>query len=171
MLFKRIIPLIIAAVVFPFLTEAQVTSGSMGGVVRGSDNEPLVGATITATHLPTGTVYRVVSRNAGQYDINNMAPGGPYSIVSSFVGYDDEKQDEIFLSLGEKGRYDFLLARKAANLTEVVISGRRAAAQAKGGTETNIARDKIQNMPTVSRSMNDFLRFTPQAKITGDGGV
>nr|MBA2562545.1 carboxypeptidase regulatory-like domain-containing protein [Chitinophagaceae bacterium] len=151
MLIKKFLPLIIAAVAFPFLMKAQVTTSSMGGVIRGSDSEPLAGATITATHIPTGTVYRVISRNAGQYDINNMTPGGPYNIVSSFVGYDDEKQDEIFLSLGEKGRYDFLLARKAANLTEVVISGRRAAAQAKGGTETNIGRDKIQNMPTVSR--------------------
>jgi outer membrane receptor for ferrienterochelin and colicin len=155
----------------PVAIYAQVTTSSIGGVIRGSGNEPLAGATITATHFSTGTVYRVVSRNGGQYDINNMTPGGPYSIVSSFVGYNEARQDEVFLSLGEKAHYDFDLATKAADLTEVVISGRRNASQGKGGTETNIGRDKIQNMPTVSRSMNDFLRFTPQSKITGDGGV
>ncbi|MEO6454604.1 MAG: TonB-dependent receptor [Ginsengibacter sp.] len=168
---KRIYSFYLCLLFLPFLINAQVTTSSIGGVIRGASNEPLAGATITATHLPTGTTYRVISRSSGQYDINNMVPGGPYSLVSSFVGYNNEKQDEVFLSLGEKGRYDFLLANKASNLTEVVITARRAAAQAKGGTETNIGRDKIQNMPTVSRSMNDFLRFTPQAKITGDGGV
>jgi hypothetical protein len=100
-----------------------------------------------------------------------MNPGGPYSVVTSFVGFNDENKDEIFLSLGEKGRVDFALVNKSGNLTEVVIATRRAFTQGKGGSETNISRDKIQNIPTVSRSMNDYLRFTPQAKITGDGGV
>jgi hypothetical protein len=100
-----------------------------------------------------------------------MAPGGPYSIVVSFVGFSSESRQDVQLSLGEKARHDFVLANAAGNLSEVILTTRRAAAQAKGGVETNIGRDKIQNLPTVSRSLNDYLRLTPQAKITGDGGV
>lgn len=170
MLLKRFLPLFIT-IAFPFLINAQTTTSSMSGTVKGSGNEPLAGATITATHNPTGSVYRVVSNNVGQYNINNMNPGGPYTVVTSFVGFSDENKEEVFLSLGERARVDFALVNKAGSLTEVVIATRRAATQGKGGTETNIGRDKIQNMPTVSRSLNDYLRFTPQAKITGDGGV
>ena len=169
--FKSFLPLLIAALIAPFIMQAQVTTSSIGGIVKGSNNEPLTGATITATHIPTGTVYRVISHNGGQYDINNMTPGGPYTIVTTFVGFNEEKKEDIFLSLGEKGRFDFALANKSGNLTEVVIAARKAITQAKGGLETNIGKDKIENIPTVSRSMSDYLRFTPQAKITSDGGV
>ncbi len=169
---KRIIQLqLILFFAFTSLVHAQETNSSMGGIVKAANNEPLVGATITATHKPTGTTYRVVSRAAGQFDITNMNPGGPYSIVVSFVGFSSETREDVQLSLGEKARYDFVLANASESLSEVVLTTRRTAAQAKGGIETNIGRDKIQNLPTVSRSLNDYLRLTPQAKITGDGGV
>lgn len=150
---------------------SQETNSGIGGIIKSSNNEPLVGATVTATHNPTGTVYRTTSRNGGRFDISNMTPGGPYTIVITFVGFVEEKREDVFLSLGEKGSLNVVMANTAANLTEVVVAARRAPMQGKGGTETNIGRDKIANIPTVTRSLNDFLRFTPQAKVTGDGGV
>jgi hypothetical protein len=80
---------------------AQVTTSSMSGTVRTSKGEALVGATVTATHVPTGTVYRVTTRANGQFNIYNMTPGGPYSVTTSFVGFEQSKKDDIFLSLGE----------------------------------------------------------------------
>lgn len=170
MLSKRILPFI-ALLAIPFLITAQVTTSSISGIVKTPGGEALNSATIIAVHEPTGTVYTAVSRTNGQYDINNMNPGGPYGIQVSFVGYNTEKKDNIFLSLGEKAQYDFAPSSIAGQLTEVVIATTRNAGQSKGGSETNIGRDKIQNIPTISRSLNDYLRFTPQAKITGDGGV
>ncbi len=171
MLYKRILPFIIALLASPFFITAQVTTSSISGIVKTSEGEPLNGATITALHEPTGTVYTAVTRTNGQYDINNMNPGGPYNIKVSFVGFDTETKDNIFLSLGEKAQYDFAPSSKAGQLSEVIIATTRNGGQSKGGSETNIGRDKIQNIPTISRSLNDYLRFTPQAKITGDGGV
>jgi outer membrane receptor for ferrienterochelin and colicin len=168
---KRIQVLIAILLVASFPVLSQETNSNIGGIVKGRNNEPLVGATITATHNPTGTVYRSISRSGGRFDIMNMTPGGPYTIVFSFVGFEEEKREEVFLALGQKSTYEISLADKSANLTEVVVASRRAPTAGKGGTETNIGREKIANMPTVSRSLNDFLRFTPQAKITGDGGI
>ncbi len=166
---KRITQLIFILLLTPFIVSAQETNSSIGGIVKNANNEPLVGATITATHNPTGTVYRVVSRAGGRYDISNMQPGGPYTIVYSFVGFTDEKREDVNLSLGEKSRFDVALPDKSGTLTEVVLSTRRAATGGKGGTETSIGRDRVANIPTINRSLNDFLKFTPQAKIVGDG--
>ncbi len=168
---KRILPFLTAILFIPFLMQAQVTTSSINGFVKSETGALLEGATVTAIHEPTGTIYSVITRKNGQYDINNMNPGGPYNIQVSFVGYNTEKKENIFLSLGEKAQYDFVPSTKAAQLTEVVIAATKNSGQSKGGSETNIGRDKIQNIPTVSRSLNDYLRFTPQAKITGDGGV
>jgi hypothetical protein len=166
---KRITQFISILLLTPFFVAAQETNSGIGGIVKNASNDPLVGATITATHVPTGTVYRVVARAGGRYDINNMQPGGPYKIVYSFVGFNDEIRDEVYLNLGERSRFDVALPDKTGTLTEVVLSTRRAATGGKGGTETSIGRDRVANIPTINRSLNDFLRFTPQAKITGDG--
>lgn len=168
---KRILQAILLSLLAPVFVSAQETNSSIGGIVKGGNGEPLVGATITATHIPTGTKYRVFARAGGRYDVNNMTPGGPYLIVTTFVGFQDEKREEVYLTLGEKSRFDFALVDKSGNLTELIITTRRASNQGKGGTETGISNDKVTNMPTVSRSLSDYLRYTPQAKITGDGGV
>ncbi len=172
MLIQRIVRLFAALLLVPFAMQAQVTTSSMGGTVKTSKGEPLVGATVTATHIPTGSNYQVTSRTAGRFNIYNMTPGGPYTVVVTYVGFDQGKKEDIFLSLGENSTQDFALGDKSTTLTEVTIAGRRGIPPSgKGGTETFISRDKMANLPSVGRNISDFLSFTPQVKITGDGGI
>ncbi len=171
MLIKRIFKLLFAIILLPLAIFAQETSSSIGGIVKGTKGEPLAGATVTATHKPTGTIYRTTSRSNGRYDLVNMNPGGPYSISVTFIGLNEDKRDDMFLSLGEKQNFDFLLIDKNTTLSEVVISATRAAAAGKGGSETSIGRQQIATIPTVTRNLSDFLRFTPQAKIIGNDAI
>lgn len=166
---KRVLPILLAILSLSSTLRAQETNSSIGGSVKMANGEALQGATITATHEPTGTIYRVVARKDGRYDINNMNPGGPYTIVVSFVNYQEDRRTDVYLSLGEKSRFDFILINNDKKLDEVVIAARRTASGGKGGTETNIGRDRMANLPTVGRNIQDFLRATPQAKLTADG--
>lgn len=166
---KRLTHSLVLLLAIPFALLAQETNSSIGGTVKGSNNEPLVGATITATHVPTGTIYRVISRSGGSFNINNMQPGGPYSITFSFVGFTPETRNDVFLSLGDKANFNIVLPDAAGNLTEVVVAARRSGNSGRVGTETSIGRDKISGIPTVNRNLNDYLRYTPQAKVTSDG--
>ena len=140
---------------------AQVTTSSITGVIKGANGETLVGATVTATHIPTGSIYRTVSRVGGRFDLNNLNPGGPYTIDISYVGHQTFSRSEIFLNLGETERQDFELTSSQSQLTEVVVATSRRPGGSKGGTETNIGRDKMANLPTVGRNANDFVRYTP----------
>lgn len=168
---KKIVGLLTMMLVFVTLVKAQVTTSSMSGTVRSDKGDALTGATVTATHLPTGTVYRVATRTGGKYNIFNMNPGGPYKVVVSFVGFVNATKEDIFLTLGENSTEEFTISDKAAaTLTEVVVAGRRAASTGKGGTETAIGRDKVANLPSVGRNLSDLLRFTPQVKVTALGG-
>jgi hypothetical protein len=168
---KRILYVIVLLLTISLSVVSQETNSSIGGTVKSAANEALLGATITATHIPTGTVYRTVSRAGGTFNINNMQPGGPYTIVFSFVGLNSETRNDVTLSLGDKGNYNIVLSDNATSLSEVVVASRRAATTGRGGAETSIGRDKISGIPTVTRSLNDYLKYTPQAKITGDGGI
>ena len=172
MLLKKLLPLLIAILAAPFLINAQVTTSSMNGTVKNLNNADLSGATITAVHTPTGTVYNTAARKGGIFYISNMNPGGPYTISVSIVGYKSITKEGINLSLGETLNQNFELIESASSLTEVVVSTTRSLpTSGKGGSETTIGRDKMANLPTVGRNISDYLRFVPQAKITSDGGI
>ena len=166
---KKILPFIIALISIPFLTQAQVTTSSVTGFVKNKSGNALPGASITATHIPTGTVYTTVARNGGRFDINNMNPGGPYTITTTFVGYEVSKKEDIYLQLGDIQRLDFVVVEKATELTGVVVAGTRA--NARSSNETQISREKLAALPTIGRNLNDFVRYTPQTKITSTGGI
>lgn len=156
----------------PAMLWSQNTTSSLAGTVKTAGGEPLIGATITATHEPTGTIYRTQSRTGGRYEIANMAPGGPYNLSISFINYETFKKDDVYLNLGESSKQDYKLGDKSGQLAEVIVIANRSQVQGKGGAETNIGRDKVANLPTVGRNLQDFLRFTPQAKLTSaDGGI
>lgn len=169
MLSKRILQLVLAVMLFPVLSQAQSTTSSMGGSVKTNTGEALVGATITATHEPTGSVYRVQSRVGGRFDISNMNPGGPYTVTVSFINFANERRGDIFLNLGDAFKVDFALSPASTNLGTVVVTGLRRTTEisGKGGAETTIGRDKMANLPTVGRNIFDYLRAVPQAKLIG----
>ena len=151
---------------------AQVTTSNITGSVRNkSNNESLAGATVTATHVPTGTVYRTLARKDGSFDIHNVAPGGPYTIEITFSGFETDTRSDVFLALGESSRVDADLSSKTGVLSEVVVAATARRPGNLGGTQTNIGRDKIANLPSVGRNLNDFVRYTPQVKITNNGGI
>lgn len=103
---------------------AQVTTSSLAGVVKTKFGDGLVGATVTATHQPTGTIYRTITRKDGGFNISNMNPGVPYSIEVSYTGFLSETKIDIYLSLEETGKYDYVLVDKSTILSEVVVSVR-----------------------------------------------
>ncbi|HRF25844.1 MAG TPA: TonB-dependent receptor [Ferruginibacter sp.] len=170
MKFSKILPFILAFLTLPFLMDAQITTSSISGLVKNASGNPLAGATITATHLPTGTVYTATARAGGRFDINNMNAGGPYKIEATFVGFETDSKTNLFLTLGETQTFSFILSDKTGEMSSVVVTA-RSTTSAKTGLETNIGRDKLALLPTVGRNLNDFFRFTPQAKLTATGGI
>ncbi len=75
------------------------TSGISGKVV--SQGEDVIGATITATHQPSGTVYRAVTNIDGRYTIQGMRVGGPYKVTVAYIGQKTKTFDNVTLRLGE----------------------------------------------------------------------
>ena len=63
---------------------AQVTTARLQGIVADQNKEPLIGATVIAIHLPSGTQYGTTTLEDGRFNINNMRVGGPYKIDSTY---------------------------------------------------------------------------------------
>ncbi len=166
---KRLLPFFLISFFALFSAHAQVTTSTLTGTVKDPLNQPLAGATVTATNQGTGAVYQGATNKSGGYNIFNLAPGGPYKIDISFSGYETQSRLDVLLTLGENAAQDFVLSQRNTALAEVVVTGTRATNRL--GSETTIGRDKVANLPTVGRNLSDLLRFTPQAKITANGGI
>lgn len=145
---------------------AQITTSSMTGIIKDASGEPSVGATVRATHVPTGTVYGNATNADGRFTIQNMRSGGPYTVEISYIGYKAETFNNLTLQLGQPFVLNATLNAEGTALQEVVVTGansRSVMNADRSGAVTNISREEIQRLPTVNRSLNDFLRLTPQA--------
>ncbi len=171
---KRIMTLVVLLLAVSFAVTAQITTSSISGAVKNATDEPLVGATITATHLPSGTRYSTTTRAGGVYSISNMRVGGPYTIEISFVGFVTDRQEDIFLKLAETFLLNSTMKPSAGELTNVVVTTaarRNPILNAKRtGAVTNIGIEQMQRLPSISRGLNDFTRATPQASGNAIGG-
>lgn len=149
---------------------AQITTSGISGKVT-ANGEDIIGATIKAVHQPSGTVYRAVTNIDGRYSIQGMRPGGPYVLEVSYVGYKTKEVKNFNLSLGQNTILNESLSENAEMLQDVVVTADRNNNMRtdRAGATTSINADQIEAVPTVSRSMNDLLKLTPQGANVGSG--
>ncbi len=153
-------------------TQAQVTTSSIIGSVRGSDGEALIGATVRAIHEPSGTTYGAATNTEGRFNIPNARIGGPYLIEVSYVGFQPQSYSNVNLQLGRPYQLDATLNDTGRELQEVVVSADRSSLfnSTRTGAATNVSSRQIETLPTISRSITDFTRTTPQANGNSFGG-
>ena len=149
-----------------------VTTSALTGTVTDNQGEGLPGATVVALHTPSGTKYGTTTLTDGKFTIPNMRVGGPYTVTISYVSYQDQVFNNITLSLGTAASLNVKLAETASVLNEVVITNNRndVFSSDRTGAATNVTREQINALPTLSRSINDFTRLTPQASGQNFGG-
>jgi len=139
---------------------AQVTSSALSGKITSDKGEDLIGVTVVATHQPTGTKRGTATEVDGGFNIPNLAPGGPYEVQVSYVGYKPQTVGGVYLTLGNTTRLNLVLAAEAQALNEVVVVGNTEAT--KTGAGTTVGRGALQQLPTISRSIQDFTRLDPR---------
>lgn len=152
-------------------TFAQVTSSSIVGTVKSSKKENLMGATIKATHTPSGTVYSTSAQADGKFTIPNMRVGGPYTIEVSFVGFNTRTYENINLELGTPLRLDAVIEDNSKTLNEVTVNYRKNPIinSQRQGPSTQVSQVQLATLPTITRNIDDYARLTPQAYARRSG--
>jgi hypothetical protein len=164
----RLLGTLSAVLLSAFCAYAQVTTATVNGLVTDERGEALVGATVRALHTPSGTYTGASTRNDGRYTLANLRVGGPYTIEVLYTGYEKKQVEGIMLSVGQKLPLDLQLIGSSNTLGQVDVVGSRydIVNDQRTGAATNISRQQIASLPTISRSAADFTRLSPQA----DGG-
>jgi len=166
---------LLAAMLLPMLSFAQVTTGSISGTVKDSKSLQLAGATVEAIHEPSGSKYKTTTSSSGRFNFPTLRVGGPYTVTIKYVGLATESIKDLYIQLGEPSIIDVALADSKSNtLKEVVVIGeaKKAAliSKDKKGVSTNIGKRLLTSMPTLNRSITDFTKLTPQSNGTSFAG-
>ncbi len=162
---------LLTLLVTTFTVFGQVTTSAISGLVKDSKGEVSIGATVKAVHTPSGTSYSSQTNVDGRFYMPNMRTGGPYNLEVTYVGYHPQKYSDINLVLGETYKMTITLSSTSEVLTEVVVTAQGSKLNNnKTGASTNVSTEQLTALPTISRSVTDFTRLTPQANGNGFAG-
>ena len=164
--------LLVAATSFGLAAQGVTTSSIFGKLTDQATGDPLIGATVQAVHTPSGTTYGNITDVDGFFRLPGMRVGGPYIITTTYVGYKPVVQDGVYLQLGQAFQFSPKMGSDAVQLEGVevigtrsdIINGRRT------GQETTVSEEQIGVIPTLDRSISDFARLNPLAKVDPDEG-
>jgi hypothetical protein len=148
----------------PGLGAQAVTSGTIGAVVKAPDGTPRPGVRVTATHQPSGTVYQARTRDDGRVTIPGLRVGGPYRVTASAIGFEQQIENEVFVTLGQTTDLNFVLREAAVQIGEVTITaaGDRIINSSRTGAASTVSREALATLPTVSGRLESMVRLTPQ---------
>lgn len=153
------------------IASAQVTTGQIRGIVTDAENRPLEGARITAIHLPSGTQYIGATRADGRFVIPGMRVGGPYQVTATMIGFARQSRDDIQVALGAAADLVFTMDAVATQLSAVTVTSEGGQlSSTRTGAATQVRREALEQLPTITRRLSDFTRLTPQASGTSFAG-
>src|SRR5690606_13759743 len=87
----------------------------------------------------------------------------------SYVGQQQLVFEDVYLQLGQPFVLNPTFGESATALDEITVTGSRRKSD-KNGASTVVGRSQIESLPSISRSVNDLTRLTPQANGTAIGG-
>lgn len=165
---RKILLLAVVMLASVLTTMAQVTTSSINGKVV-ADGEEVIGATVTAKHIPSGTVYNAVTNIHGRYTIQGMRVGGPYEVTISYLGFRTEEIKNVQLALGEASTFNVTMQEDSKVLGEIVVTGKHTIGGS--GASTNFSLQQIENAPTVNRNIYDIAKLSPLVNVSKYGGI
>ena len=149
-----------------------VTSAAVSGRVTQAGGQPVEGATVIIINTSTGQRFQIQTRAGGRYSLENVPPGGPYTISARGIGFQPNDLTGVQLNLGQRFTANFELTQSVVQVQELTINAAVDPLINKGrtGAASTISDSAIANLPTLSRNFTDFVVTSPQVVATPNGG-
>ena len=150
-----------------------VTTGAIAGAVTDPQGQPVAQAAVQVTHRGTGFTTSGRTRANGQYVVQGLEVGGPYTVAVRAIGFQPFSQDNVDVNLSEATRVNAQLIAQAVELSAVTVTGSVTAdfSATRQGVATQISDTLVQRIPTFSRDFIDQLKLAPQVVYAATGAA
>jgi len=169
---------LVAAAFFAILlapaAQAQgVTTGAISGKVTDEQGQPVAQANVQVVHRGTGFTTGTRTRENGQFLVQGLEVGGPYTVTIRAIGFQQWTRDNLDVRLSEATRVDAQLRGQAVELAAVTIAGAANTdfSPTRQGVGTQISDTLVQRIPTFSRDFIDQLKLSPQVVYGASGAA
>ena len=151
---------------------SQVTTSSMSGKIQDLNEVGVAGATVIATHTPSGTQYYSIADSKGFFRILNILPGGPYTVTVEMLGFHNSVVKDINVALADNYVLNVTLQEESLSLDEVIVYAESLTSNMRSdraGAVTSLDVKSLNQLPVIGRSVESFIKLTPQAFDNGNG--
>jgi outer membrane receptor protein involved in Fe transport len=153
------------------LALAQETTSALRGAVTDESGNPLADVNVSIVHVPTGTRSSAVTNSQGVFDARGLRVGGPYRVEFEAQDYRGQRQENIFLQVGDPARLAVELEDE--EIAEMIVVAAPTTQAGTVGSATNLNRDDIAAVVSITRDIRDLARRDPlvSQNARGDGGI
>lgn len=158
----RVLPLMLASLLASSPSFAQNTSAAMSGRVTDASGKPVAGATVDIVHVPSNTTKQVTTDAEGRFNVRGLRVGGPFIVDAEKSGLTKAERKDVYLKLAEDTTIDLTMGADAATLEAVEVTATAASTvflADNKGLSTNVTNEQIQAFPSISRSIQDYVRL------------
>ena len=151
---------------------AQQTSANVRGqVVSAADGNPVPGAEIRITHIPSGTVSRSQTGDSGQFFAGGLRVGGPYTVRAVADEYGTEVREEVYLQPGSQNPLAIAMEPAVGEVDRITVTGQRSMAgiELNSGVGSTFSSRDIENQPAIERDVIKTLLRDPLAQSDAEG--
>jgi outer membrane receptor protein involved in Fe transport len=151
---------------------AQETTSSVRGDVFDSNGNPVAGASVVVTHVPSGTRSLQTTDANGGFNASGLRLGGPFTVSVTADGFETAEQEIGFLTAGQGQRISVALAD--AGQTIVVSGARQRSAITLGtGAATVLSARDIAGVANINRDIRNLAARDPLVTLdpTNNGAI
>lgn len=155
---------VLASVAIVAPAHAQETTTQINGVVQTPEGQPIPDATVTITHVPSGTSRSTTANADGRFSASGLRPGGPYRVVVGGAGYQERTFDDVYTQLGQPVALNALLSATEV-LADISVSATREAQLVDLGVGTQFGSRELETTASFSRDIKDLVRLDPKVTL------
>lgn len=148
---------------------AQVTTGSLQGVVLDPNKAAVAGAPVKITNVDTAQVRETTTNGEGFYRVTNLQPGRNYKIEVSAQGFAPKAIDGVAVQLASENSLDLeLTPGSVAGTVEVTGNEQQLIQSTQNQLSTSYSTAQLTQLPYNGGLIDNLALLTPGVSGTSD---
>jgi hypothetical protein len=167
---KQFIAVLMVSLLLTGVVRAQVSRGTITGIVTDPTGAVVPGVAITIANIETGVTNKVKTNESGMYTVP-LLEGANYRLSAEKTGFKRYEQTGILLQSGGTVRLDFSLSIGQPTQSVLVTGEPSLLERETSDTQTIVTSREIEDLPLTSygeqRNPAAFMQLAPG--VTGRG--
>jgi hypothetical protein len=152
--------LVFTLLLSPNSAKAQLSAGSVTGIVRDASGSAIADAAVTLRNVDTTIERKTVSNEAGNYVFLNLGPG-KYALEATAPGFATKRIAEFILAVNQTASIDISLQVGSQSEVVTISAETEQLDVSTADLGTVIATKQVNDLPLNGRNFTQLLSLTP----------